>query len=120
MPRRQCGAASQMTSTVSGDISVASGTLMTGLAGTTYLADAGIYMPLYQEDDINGIRISNSVGYGFRIEYALFFKDFILGIYGDIKGSNAKMDVVYNRDYSESGGLYLYPVLGTVGVKGDF
>ncbi|HQB09566.1 MAG TPA: TonB-dependent receptor, partial [bacterium] len=106
--------------TVSGDISVASGTLMTGLAGTTYLADAGIYMPLYQEDDINGIRISNSVGYGFRIEYALFFKDFILGIYGDIKGSNAKMDVVYNRDYSESGGLYLYPVLGTVGVKGDF
>lgn len=106
--------------TVSADVTVTSGTVTTDYTGTQLLADQGIYMPLYNPDDVNGTRLSNTVGYGFRLEYLLFLKALKFGIYADLKGTSSKVDSVYNSDYTDNGALYLSPVLGTAGIRGDF
>ena len=105
---------------ISADVAVTSGMLVTNYTGTEMLADSGIYIPIYIQDDINGIRLSGTVGYGLKLEYMIFLKELKIGIYGDVRGSSTAIDRVYNADYTDHGSLYYAPVIGTAGIRGDF
>ena len=105
---------------LSGDISVRSGSLVSEYSGVTYLADSGIYVPSSDIGKINSVRLSNSFSYGLRLEYLFFPKHITVGLYGDVRGSNTKFEIVCNGVFSECGSLYAAPVLATVGIRGDF
>ncbi len=105
---------------ISADVAVTSGMVVTDYSGIRLLVDSGVYMPLYIQDEVNGTRLSGTVGYGLRFEYLVFLKELKIGIYGDVRGTSTKIDRVYNADYTDYGALYLAPVLGTVGVRGEF
>ena len=105
---------------ISGDISVTSGTLISQIDGSEYFADSEIYLPLVTEEGINNQRLSGLISYGAKLEYFIFLNNIRLGIYAKAKGSKASIDYIYNSDYSDRTTLYLTPVLGTVGLTGEF
>ncbi len=105
---------------LSANTAVISGFLATDFEGTSYLFDAGIYVPQYELGASNNRRMKGSYGYGVRVEYIIPINNYDLGLYGDFKGSGMKIDRVYNADYTDRTGLYLTPFLGTFGVRGEF
>ena len=105
---------------ISGDISVTSGTLISQIDGSEYFADSEIYLPLVAEEGINNQRLSGLISYGAKLEYFIFLNNIRLGIYAKAKGSKASIDYIYNSDYSDRTTLYLTPILGTVGLTGEF
>jgi len=105
---------------LSSDISVTSGVLISQIEGSEYFSDSGVYLPIVDHERINSRRLSGLIGYGAKLEYLIFLNNIRLGVYAKVKGSRASIDFVYNSDFSDKTTLYLTPVLGTVGLTGEF
>ncbi len=104
----------------SGDITVASGLLVSQIDGSNYFADGEIYLPVTSYDGINSSRLSGLISYGAKLEYFIFLNNIRLGIYAKAKGTKATIDYIYNSDYTDRTTLHLTPVLGTIGITGEF
>ncbi len=105
---------------ISGNLAVASGILLSEFSATEQLADNGIYLPVVAPENINSMRLSNSISYSLRFEYLFFAEKIRLGLYADAKGSKSDVDILWNSDFSQSAKLHLVPILGTIGIRGEF
>ena len=105
---------------ISGNLAVASGILLSEFSATEQLADNGIYLPVVAPENVNSMRLSNSISYSLRFEYLFFAEKIRLGLYADAKGSKSDVDILWNSDFSQSAKLHLVPILGTIGIRGEF
>ena len=105
---------------ISGSLAVASGILLSEYTATEELTDSGIYLPVVSPENVNSMRLSNSISYSLRFEYLFFAQKIKIGLYADAKGSKSDVDIIWNSDFSQRTKLRLVPILGTIGVRGEF
>lgn len=105
---------------ISGSLAVASGILLSEYTATEELTDSGIYLPVVSPENVNSMRLSNSISYSLRFEYLFFAQKIKIGLYADAKGSKSDVDIIWNSDFSQKTKLRLVPILGTIGVRGEF
>ncbi|MEZ4368831.1 MAG: TonB-dependent receptor, partial [Kofleriaceae bacterium] len=93
----------------------------TPITGSTYLADANIYVPTYGE--VNSTRIEAAHALDVRVDRTWTFRTWKLSTFLDITNVYAHARVLgytYNFDYSQREAITDLPILPALGVRGTF
>lgn len=99
----------------------ATGTPMTPVVGSLYLADVNAFIPQYGE--VNSARLESQHQLDLRVDRAWTFRTWTLSAYLDVTNVYAHARVLgysYNYDYTQREAITELPVVPAIGVRGTF
>ncbi len=99
----------------------ASGSPTTPVVGSTYVADANVFIPIY--GGLNSARIEAAHQLDVRVDRVWKFASWNLAAYLDITNVYAHAQVLgynYNYDYTQRTATKSLPILPAIGVRGSF